>query len=73
MRRIATTESCGSDRDNFSIRKRSVIASCWNFSFQIHDPTTLNRQGNDRGMSYRSAIFNTSEAQKEVALDTMRM
>ena len=41
------------------------------FFFQIHDPTTLNRQGNDRGMSYRSAIFYTSEAQKRVALDTI--
>jgi peptide-methionine (S)-S-oxide reductase len=39
--------------------------------FQIHDPTTLNRQGNDRGLSYRSAIFYTSETQKEVAEDTI--
>ena len=35
--------------------------------FQIHDPTTLDRQGNDRGRSYRSAIFYTSEAQRETA------
>ena len=41
------------------------------FFFQIHDPTTLNRQGNDLGDSYRSAIFYTSEAQKQVALDTI--
>ena len=41
------------------------------FFFQIHDPTTLNRQGNDRGASYRSAIFTTSEAQKRVAEDTI--
>ena len=41
------------------------------FFFQIHDPTTLNRQGNDRGASYRSAIFTTSDEQKRVAEDTI--
>ncbi len=38
------------------------------FFFQIHDPTTKNRQGNDRGTSYRSAIFYQDETQKEVAI-----
>lgn len=37
------------------------------FFFQIHNPTTRNRQGNDRGPSYRSAIFYLNEAQKETA------
>ncbi len=41
------------------------------YFFQIHDPTTLNRQGNDVGTSYRSAIFYTSEAQKRVGEDTI--
>ena len=41
------------------------------FFFQIHDPSTLNRQGNDRGLSYRSAIFYTSDEQKRVAEDTI--
>lgn len=41
------------------------------FFFQIHDPTTLNRQGNDMGMGYRSAIYFTSENQKQMALDTI--
>src|SRR5579872_2800212 len=38
------------------------------FFFQIHDPTTRNRQGNDVGTSYRSAIFYVDEQQKETAL-----
>ncbi|MDT7623393.1 MAG: peptide-methionine (S)-S-oxide reductase [Pseudonocardiales bacterium] len=42
------------------------------FFFQIHDPSTRNRQGNDVGMSYRSAIFYTSDEQKHVAEDTIK-
>ena len=41
------------------------------FFFQIHDPSTRNRQGNDMGASYRSAIFYRDGAQKQVALDTI--
>lgn len=42
------------------------------FFFQIHDPSTPERQGNDRGSSYRSAIFYTSDEQQRVAEDTIR-
>ncbi len=42
------------------------------FFFQIHDPTTVNRQGNDRGMSYRSAIYFVDDAQKGIAEDTIK-
>ncbi len=41
------------------------------FFFQIHDPTTPMRQGNDTGPSYRSAIYFMSETQKNVAIDTI--
>ncbi|WP_293451156.1 peptide-methionine (S)-S-oxide reductase MsrA [Planktotalea sp.] len=41
------------------------------FFFQIHDPSTPNQQGNDRGLSYRSAIYYVDDAQKQIALDTI--
>jgi peptide-methionine (S)-S-oxide reductase len=53
------------DPDRLSFRK------LLEFFFQVHDPTTRNRQGNDIGSSYRSAIYTTSEAQKRIAEDTI--
>ena len=41
------------------------------FFFQIHDPTTINRQGNDVGLSYRSAIYYVDETQRDEALKTI--
>jgi peptide-methionine (S)-S-oxide reductase len=41
------------------------------FFFQIHDPSTRDRQGNDRGASYRSAIYYTTPEQQRVALETI--
>ena len=46
---------------------KTDYATILDFFFRLHDPTTLNRQHNDIGTQYRSAIFYTSEAQKEIA------
>lgn len=52
--------------DNEQISYRRILE----FFFQIHDPTTVHRQGNDCGASYRSAIYYVSEEQKATALTT---
>ena len=51
--------------------QRTSFRDLLEFFFQIHDPTTRNQQGNDRGASYRSAIYHTDDEQKRVALDTI--
>lgn len=50
---------------------RTSYRALLEFFFQIHDPSTRNRQGNDRGPSYRSAIFYRDEDQHRVAIDTI--
>jgi peptide-methionine (S)-S-oxide reductase len=50
---------------------RTSYRTLLEFFFQIHDPTTRNRQGNDTGTSYRSAIYYTTDEQKAVAEDTI--
>ena len=54
--------------DNTVISYRDILA----FFFQIHDPSTVDRQGNDLGESYRSEIFYTSDEQKVMALKTIK-
>src|ERR1700741_3360590 len=51
--------------------QRTSFRDLLEFFFQIHDPTTLNRQGNDRAASYRSAIFYLDDEQRRVAEDTI--
>lgn len=53
------------DPDQISYRK------LLEYFFQIHNPTTKNRQGNDVGASYRSAIYYADDAQRETAIDTI--
>ncbi|WP_086466385.1 peptide-methionine (S)-S-oxide reductase MsrA [Oceanibaculum nanhaiense] len=70
----ATYRNHGSHAEGIEIVFDPAITSyrrILEYFFQIHDPTTPNRQGNDVGPSYRSAIYYLSEEQKRVALDTI--
>ena len=72
--RNATYRNHGSHAEAVEIifdPQRTTYRKLLEFFFQIHDPSTKNRQGNDRGPSYRSAIFYTSDAQREIAEDTI--
>ena len=70
----ATYRHHGSHAESIEITfdpKKTSYREILEFFFQVHDPTTLNRQGNDRGTSYRSAIFYVDDEQRRVAEDTI--
>ena len=70
----ATYRNLGTHAEAIEIMFDPTVTSYWQmleFFFQIHDPTTLNRQGNDVGTSYRSAIFALDEAQRRIARETI--
>lgn len=71
----ATYRNHGTHAEGIEIRfdaSRLSYRALLEFFFQIHDPTTKNRQGNDIGTSYRSAIFYLNDAQKKTAQDLIR-
>jgi peptide methionine sulfoxide reductase msrA/msrB len=63
---VGTTGHAESVRVEFD-RSKLSYADLLRYFFRLHDPTTVNRQGNDRGTQYRSAIFTLSDEQKRVA------
>lgn len=70
----ATYENSGSHAEAIEIMFDKALTSyrgILEFFFQIHDPTTINRQGNDMGPSYRSAIYYVSDEQRQEALRTI--
>ena len=70
----ATYRNHGTHAEAIEIRfdpAKITYAQILEFFFQIHDPTTRDRQGNDRGPSYRSAIFYTNDEQKRIAEQTI--
>ena len=58
-------------RSRAASTSRDELRDILGYFFRIHDPTTLNRQGDDRGTSYRSAIFYTSDAPRRPAEETI--
>ena len=71
MRHIAIMAPMPRRSRSSSIPARLSYRDLLEFFFQIHDPTTRNRQGNDVGASYRSAIFYTDDEQKRIAEETI--
>ncbi|GAA0420885.1 peptide-methionine (S)-S-oxide reductase MsrA [Leifsonia naganoensis] len=70
----ATYRNHGSHAEAIEIEydpERTSYRELLEFFFQIHDPSTKNRQGNDVGTSYRSAIYYTDDEQRRVAEDTI--
>ena len=70
----ATYRNHGTHAEGIEIHFDSKVISyrsLLEFFFQIHDPTTPDRQGNDLGPSYRSAIYYLDDVQQKVALDTI--
>ena len=73
--KFATYRNHGTHAEGIEIwfdNERTSYHRLLEFFFQIHDPTTLNRQGNDRGASYRSGIYYVNEAQHQEALRTIQ-
>lgn len=70
----ATYRNHGTHAEGIEIEFDSELTSyrsILEFFFQIHDPSTLNQQGNDRGLSYRSGIYYVNDEQKEIAEKTI--
>lgn len=70
----ATYQNHGTHAEAIEIefdKEKTTFRAILAYFFQIHDPTTENRQGNDIGTSYRSEIFYTTEQQKQIALKTI--
>jgi methionine-S-sulfoxide reductase len=68
--KLGTTDHAESIQIEFDSEVIS-FSDILNFFFKMHNPTTVNQQGNDKGSQYRSAIFYHSEHQKEVARDVI--